>query len=253
MLHIFADPADMHGDELCITGNEVNHIKNVLRLGPGDEISVSTGEDDREYRYGIEEIREDGILLRLRFIREKDVELPVRIWLFQALPKADKMELIIQKATELGVYAVVPVETSRCVVRLDEKKADKKIQRWQKIAESAAMQSRRSVIPKIYEPMTMKEAAAFAEKEAGLRVIPYELQENDGATAPLLESAADRGQDIAVFIGPEGGFEPAEIELAKNAGIRPISLGRRILRTETAGLAFLAWMIYILEIRKQTD
>lgn len=249
MLHIFADPSDMHGDELRITGSEVNHIKNVMRLGPGDEISVSTGTDDREYRYGIEEILEDEVLLKLRFIKEKDVELPVRIWLFQALPKADKMELIIQKATELGVYAVVPVAASRCVVRLDEKKADKKIQRWQKIAESAAMQSRRSVIPRVYEPVSMKEAVALAQEKAELRVIPYELQENDGATAPLLESAADQKLDVAVFIGPEGGFEPSEIELAKSAGIRPISLGRRILRTETAGLAFLSWMIYVLEIR----
>ena len=249
MLHLFADPAQMQGEELYITGEEVNHIRNVLRLTPGEEVSVSNGQDDREYRYGIEEIREDCVRLRLRFVKENDIELPCRVYLFQALPKADKMELIIQKATELGVYAVIPVAASRCVVRLDEKKAAKKVERWQKIAESAAMQSRRGVIPTIMNPMSMQEAVAFARENTQLRVIPYELQEDDGSTKQLLENAAHDTPDIAVFIGPEGGFEPSEVESARSAGIRPISLGRRILRTETAGLAFLAWMIYILEIK----
>jgi len=248
MLHLFADPSDMQGDLLYVRGSEVNHIRNVCRLRPGDEVSVSTGRDDLEYRYGIEQILEDEVILRLRFTRQGNVELPVRIYLFQALPKADKMELIIQKAVELGVYAVIPVSTARCVVRLDEKKAEKKTERWQKIAEAAAMQSRRAIVPEIYAPMNMQQAAAWAHEHTQMRVIPYELQSDDRQTKSLLESAAEGITDLSVFIGPEGGFEPEEIALARQEGIRPISLGRRILRTETAGLAFLSWMIYILEI-----
>ena len=238
----------MQGDLLYIRGSEVNHIKNVCRLKPGDEVSVSTGGDDLEYRYGIEQILEDEVILRLRFTRPNSVELPVRIYLFQALPKADKMELIIQKAVELGVYAVIPVSTARCVVRLDEKKAGKKTERWQKIAESAAMQSRRAIIPQVFEPLSMQQAVEWAHEHTQMRVIPYELQPDDRQTKNLLESACSGITDLSVFIGPEGGFTPEEIALAKQQDIRPISLGRRILRTETAGLAFLSWMIYILEI-----
>ena len=126
MTHLFVDPADMTGDTLIITGADYNHIKNVLRMRPGDELSVSNGTDSREYRYGIEEIREDGIVCRLRFIKEADVELPVRMTLFQGLPKGEKMEWIVQKCTELGVFSIVPVEMSRCVMKLDEGRKKKK-------------------------------------------------------------------------------------------------------------------------------
>ena len=115
MLHIFADPADMQGELLTIRGSEVNHIRNVCRLQPGDEISVSNGMDAKEYRYGIEEIHEDSVVCRLRFIKDADVELPVKVYLFQGLPKADKMDMIVQKCTELGVCSVIPVaDTLRC-------------------------------------------------------------------------------------------------------------------------------------------
>ena len=246
MLHIFADPSDVQGDFLTVTGPEVNHIKNVMRLKPGDEISASIGEDGKEYRYGIEKLEEDAVLCRLRFVKEKDVELPVKVLLFQGLPKSDKMDFIVQKAVELGVTEIIPVSMQRCVVKLDGAKAEKKTARWQSIAESAASQSRRGVIPKVLPPMSMEEAVAYAEKTQ-VRVIPYELQEDDGSTKQYLESI-QKGQSVSIFIGPEGGFTPEEVELARQNGIRPISLGRRILRTETAGLAFLSWLIYILEI-----
>lgn len=253
MLHIFVDPAAMQGDALEITGEEVGHIRNVLRMKPGEEISVSNGEDSRDYRYVIREIREDSVLLSLRTILDEDTELPVRPYLFQGLPKGEKMDAIVQKAVELGVYEIIPVSMHRCVMKLDAKKAEKKTERWQKIAEAAAMQSRRRIVPKVQMPMTMKEALAYAEKNAAVRVLPYELQEDDGSTKALMNHLADLAAEgekpgTAVFIGPEGGFEKDEVELARQYGVRPISLGRRILRTETAGLTFLAWLIYILEI-----
>lgn len=248
MLHLFADPSDVQDELLTITGPEVNHIRNVMRLKPGEEISVSIGGDGKEYRYGIESYTEDSVLCRLRFVKDKEVELPVKVLLFQGLPKADKMDLIVQKAVELGAAEIIPVSMERCVVKLDAGKAAKKTARWQTIAESAASQSRRSIIPRVLAPMSMREAVDYAKAQTEVRVIPYELQEDDGSVKQYLESLKE-GQSVSIFIGPEGGFTPAEVELAKEAGIRPISLGRRILRTETAGLAILSWLIYILEIQ----
>lgn len=248
MLHLFADPSDVQDELLTITGPEVNHIRNVMRLKPGEEISVSIGGDGKEYRYGIESYTEDSVLCRLRFVKDKEVELPVKVLLFQGLPKADKMDLIVQKAVELGAAEIIPVSMERCVVKLDAGKAAKKAARWQTIAESAASQSRRSIIPRVLAPMSMKEAVEYAKEQTEVRVIPYELQEDDGSVKQYLESLKE-GQSVSIFIGPEGGFAPGEVELAKEAGIRPISLGRRILRTETAGLAILSWLIYILEIQ----
>lgn len=248
MLHLFADPSDVQDELLTITGPEVNHIRNVMRLKPGEEISVSIGGDGKEYRYGIESYTEDSVLCRLRFVKDKEVELPVKVLLFQGLPKADKMDLIVQKAVELGAAEIIPVSMERCVVKLDAGKAAKKTARWQTIAESAASQSRRSIIPRVLAPMSMREAVEYAKAQTEVRVIPYELQADDGSVKQYLESLKE-GQSVSIFIGPEGGFTPAEVELAKEAGIRPISLGRRILRTETAGLAILSWLIYILEIQ----
>ena len=247
MLHIFVDPAQMKGDLLYVTGKDVNHIKNVMRLKKGDEISVRTGRDDREYRYGIEEFTDSEVVCRLRFVKEADVELPVKVYLFQGLPKADKMELIIQKAVELGAAEIIPVEMRRSVVKLDASKKAKKTQRWQAIAESAAKQSRRAVVPMVREPMTMEEAVRFAEQNTDVRLLPYELQEADGSTRDVMDGIRE-GSAVSIFIGPEGGFDPAEVELAREAGIRPISLGKRILRTETAALVALSFLIYHFEI-----
>ena len=239
MLHIFVDPAQMQGDLLYVTGRDVNHIKNVLRMKSGDEISVRTGQDEREYRYGIEEFTDSEVVCRLRFVKESDVELPVKVYLFQGLPKSDKMDLIVQKAVELGAAEIIPVQMRRSVAKLEGAKIAKKTQRWQTIAESAAKQSRRAVVPLVREPMTMEEAVRFAKENTQTRILPYELQEEDGSI--------EEGTAVSIFIGPEGGFEPGEVELAKAAGILPISLGKRILRTETAALVVLSWLIYRFE------
>lgn len=249
MLHIFVDPARMQGDLLTVTGPDVNHIKNVLRLKPGDEISVRNGTDDREYRYGIEEIGETQVRCRLRFVKEADVELPVKVILFQGLPKSDKMDFIVRKCVELGVNRIVPVEMKRCVMKLDNgTKTARKVARWQAIAESAAKQSRRAVIPEVEEPVSMAEAVKYASENTDLMLLPYELQEDDGSAKALFESLRP-GESVSVFIGPEGGFEPEEVELAREAGAKPISLGKRILRTETAAMVVLSWLIYRFEIK----
>lgn len=247
MLHIFVDPTQMKGDLLYVTGKDVNHIKNVMRLKQGDEISVRTGQDDREYRYGIEEFTDSEVVCRLRFVKEADVELPVKVYIFQGLPKADKMELIIQKAVELGAAEIIPVQMRRCVVKLDGAKKGKKTQRWQAIAESAAKQSRRAVVPLVREPMTMEEAVRFAEQNTDVRLLPYELQEADGSTREVMDGIRE-GSAVSIFIGPEGGFDPAEVELAREAGVVPITLGKRILRTETAAMVALSFLIYHFEI-----
>lgn len=214
-------------------------------MKPGEEISVSNGMDGREYRCGIEEFAEDTVVCTLRFVKEEGVELPSEIYLFQALPKADKMELIVQKAVELGAHEIIPVAAKRCVVKLDEKKAANKVNRWQGISEAAAKQSRRGVIPLVHTPVTLQEAVEMA-KDMDVRLIPYELAEDMSHTRSLIE-AVGPGQRIAVFIGPEGGFEESEIQTALAAGIEPVTLGRRILRTETAGLTVLSWLMYHLE------
>lgn len=247
MLHLFADPADMQGDLLRITGADLNHIRNVMRLKPGDEISVSNGVDRKEYRYGIERYEPDAALCRLRFVKDADVESPIPIYLFQGIPKSDKMDFIVQKSVELGVTSVIPVRMERCVMKLDGEKAEKRVARWQAIAESAASQSRRGMIPEIRMPMSMQEAVRFAEENTDFRMVPYELQKDDGSTKEFMEGIRTK-KAASIFIGPEGGFTPEEIETARKADIHPISLGRRILRTETAGLVVLSWLIYILEI-----
>ena len=245
MYQFFVEPSQIQGKKIIITGSDVNHIRNVLRMKPGEEIAVSNGIDGREYRCGIEEFAEDTVVCTLRFIKEEGVELPCEIYLFQALPKADKMELIVQKAVELGVHEIIPVAAKRCVVKLDEKKAAGKVNRWQGISEAAAKQSRRGVIPVVRAPVSFREAVETA-RDRDVRLIPYELAKDMSHTRSLIE-AVEPGQRIAVFIGPEGGFEESEIQAALAAGIEPVTLGRRILRTETAGLAVLSWLMYHLE------
>lgn len=247
MYQFFVEPGqiDVPGRSVVILGGDVNHIRNVLRMKPGEELNVSNGQDGREYRCAVAAFEEDRVLCELRFVKEDKVELPSRIYLFQALPKADKMELIIQKAVELGAYGVIPVAARRCVVKLDDRKAASRLARWQGIAEAAAKQSKRALVPEIKQVLSFAEAVEYAARMP-VRLIPYELAEGMGRTREILESVRP-GEDIAVFIGPEGGFEASEIELAVKSGMEPITLGRRILRTETAGMAVLSWLVYRLE------
>lgn len=247
MYHFFVETEQINiaDKRVIIRGSDVNHIKNVLRMRPGEELSVSTGSDDREYRCGVLELSDERILCELRFIKENAVELPVRITLYQGLPKADKMELIVQKAVELGAVRIVPVAMKRCVVKLDEKKAAARVQRWQAQAEAAAKQSKRAIVPEVGAVCGFRQALEQAA-QADVRLLPYELAKGMDRTRELL-GAICPGQSVAILIGPEGGFDESEIALARENGAELITLGRRILRTETAGMTVLAWLGYMLE------
>ena len=245
MHHFFVEPSQIQGNHIFIDGPDVNHIRNVLRMNPGEEVNVTDGSGEKVYRCAIAAIGEDTVELNIMWAQEKGMELPSKIYLFQGLPKSDKMELIIQKAVELGAFQVIPVSMKRCVVKLDEKKADAKIKRWQGIAEAAAKQSKRGVIPTVAPVMSYAQAVKMAS-QMDLKLVPYELAEGMEQTKHLIESV-EPGQQIAIFIGPEGGFDPEEIRTATEAGIQPITLGKRILRTETAGFTTIAWLMYQLE------
>ena len=246
MQRFFVEPhqIDEEAHQIHITGSDVNHISNVLRMKTGEELWISDG-SKYEYRCTIESFEPDEVLLHIVYSQEPEYELPCRIYLFQGLPKADKMELIIQKAVELGAYEIIPVETKRCVVKLDGKKSAKKTARWQQIAESAAKQSKRMLIPNVHEVLTFREALKYAES-MDVRLVPYELARGMQETKEFLEGI-EPGQSVGIFIGPEGGFEEKEIEAAIEGGAKPITLGRRILRTETAGLAILSVLMFQLE------
>lgn len=246
MQRFFVEPhqIDEAAHQIHIVGTDVNHISNVLRMKQGEEVWISDG-GKKEYRCAIEAFSADEVLLHIIYAQEPDYELSSRIYLFQGLPKADKMELIIQKAVELGAYEIIPVETKRCVVKLDGKKAAKKVDRWQQIAESAAKQSKRMLIPNVHQVLSFKEALKYAES-MDIRLIPYELAKGMQETKEIL-AAIEPGQSIGIFIGPEGGFEEKEVEAAISEGVKPITLGKRILRTETAGLAILSVLMFQLE------
>ena len=249
MFQFFVDRNQVNNGKAFIEGPDVNHIKNVLRMKEGDELNVVIDGDLNEYRCGIDSFSDDRVNLTVRFIKESDVELPSKIYLLQGLPKSDKLEMIIQKAVELGVYEIVPVSLKRSVVKLDAKKTKSKTERWNGISEAAAKQSKRRVIPKVTEPMSLKEALSYIKSEGvDVKLVPYELADNEtmGKTRSLL-SGITKGQNIAVLIGPEGGFEESEIELAREEGFSEITLGHRILRTETAPLMVLSILVYELE------
>lgn len=249
MYQFFVAPEQIVGNRIHITGSDVNHIRNVLRMRIGEELAVSNGVDGKEYRCGILSMTEDEVLCELRFIKEDAVELPVQITLYQGLPKADKMELIIQKAVELGAFRIVPVATKRAVVKLDAKKEKSKLARWQAISEAAAKQSKRAVIPEIAPVMRFADALQEAQT-MDVRLIPYEMAEDMEKTRELLGSIKP-GQQVAVFIGPEGGFAEEEIAQALERQVEPITLGKRILRTETAGMTVLSILMYEMEGKGQ--
>lgn len=210
----------------------------------GDGLLVCDGEG-KDYECRIADMSREEISLEILDIKNSASELKKRIYLFQGLPKSDKLELIIQKAVELGVYEIIPTVTSRCIVKIDPQKEDKKISRWQGIAEAAAKQSGRGIIPGVKKQMSFKDALEYAS-ELGATLIPYERAEDMEATRRVIASLWDK-ESVAVFIGPEGGFEEKEIQLAVEKGALPLTLGKRILRTETAGLAILSVLMMNFE------
>ena len=243
MYHFFVSEEQINGENAYIEGSDVNHIANVLRMKPGEELLISV-KGDWDYLCKMVDIETDRVNLKVLESMEQR-ELPVNITLLQGIPKSDKLEMIIQKAVELGVSEIIPVKTKRVVVKIDEKKVDTKVNRWNAIAESAAKQSKRSIIPKVHEPMSIDNALEIV-KDFGVKLIPYENADGIDKTRKILDNM-DKTKNIAVFIGPEGGFEESEVEMIKNSGFEVITLGKRILRTETAGLALLSNIMIRLE------
>ena len=232
MFNFFVDESAQNGDRFCITGADCNHIRNVLRMQIGDTFLVSCAGFSHLCR--LDAFEGDAVIAQMIEENYQDTELPVRFVLFQGLPKGDKLEWIIQKTVELGVAEIVPVEMNRCVVKLDDKKKKAKQLRWQAIAESAAKQSKRSVIPAVTKAVSYKNALEQASR-LDLLLIPYENERGMAATREAL-ALIRAGMSVGILIGPEGGFEEAEIEQAKQIGGKIISLGSRILRAETAAV-----------------
>lgn len=244
MYHFFINQDQVEDDHIRIIGPDVNHIKNVLRMGAGEEVLISNGVD-KDYLCEVTSVTAQEVTARILSVEEGGRELPARITLFQGLPKGDKMELIIQKAVELGACEIVPVETKRTVVKLDKKKEESKLRRWNAVSESAAKQSKRLIVPEVAGVMSLKEALDFS-KEFDLTVIPFENAKGMERTREIL-SQVKPGMNVGIFIGPEGGFEDSEIELSESFGAKTVTLGKRILRTETAGLSVLSVLSYLLE------
>lgn len=244
MHHFFTDPSQVRDGKIFIEGSDVNHMKNVLRMRVGEQVQISD-QNGKNYLCELKTFEEEQACFRIVETQRSQNELGSRLYLFQGLPKSDKMELIVQKAVELGVYEVIPVATHRAVVKLDEKKAAKKTARWNAIAEGAARQSGRDVIPVVKNVMTLEDALAYAA-DLDLILMPYEDAQGMAKTRRVI-SEIRQGQSVGIFIGPEGGFEEAEVQKAQETGAVPITLGKRILRTETAGIAVLSILMYHLE------
>ena len=245
MYRFYVDKSQIGEDNVVIEGSDVNHIKNVLRLEKGDWIIACDGEG-KDYVSRISELSSQYVKADIEKVQDTDSELGCRMVLFQGLPKKEKMEFIIQKAVELGVAQIVPVMTKRCVVKIgDEKKSKKKQERWQAIAEAAAKQSGRGVIPKVLEPVSLKNAFDIAST-LEYNMIPYELQDGIEQSRKIVDEACTKNS-IGIFIGPEGGFEKEEVESAFSKGIQPITLGKRILRTETAGMTLVSILMFKIQ------
>lgn len=244
MYNFFVEESYRNGDLFAISGSDCNHIKNVLRMRVGDSLLVSS--NGISHLCEITSIDNDTVLVKIIEENYKSTNLPIKIHLFQGLPKSDKMELIIQKCVELGVEEIIPVEMNRCVSKLDGKKKLSKVSRWQSIAESAAKQSKRNSIPKVSEVLSFNEALNYANS-LDLVLIPYENAEGMTATKQTLFEIKS-GMSIGIFIGPEGGFDESEILFAIQSGGKSISLGKRILRTETAAITAVSMCMLYAEM-----
>ncbi len=244
MYQFFVEDSQVGKDFITITGADVNHIKNVLRMKPGEDVRISS-EGGHDYACRVLEVADTFVQLTILDDQIESTELANPVFLFQALPKGDRMEYVVQKAVELGVHEIIPVAMKYCVVKLDEKKAQAKVRRWQAIAQSAAKQSKRSRVPVVRPVMDFASAALYA-MECDCRLVPYENECGMQAAAKALGSIR-RGERISVMIGPEGGFAPEEIEALRDK-MQVISLGRRILRTDTAAAVMLAALMLRIEM-----
>lgn len=241
MYNFFVNADNKKENRYFIMGDDYNHIKNVLRMTVGEQFLVSC--NDISDLCEIESFESDTVVVKIIEKNYQSTNLPIKIHLFQGLPKSDKLELIIQKAVELGVATVTPVSMKRSIVKIDDKKKKSKQERWQAIATAAAKQSKRTSVPEVCDIISYKEFIERA-KDLDLLLVPYECAEGMSATKTAL-SEIKSGMNIGIIIGPEGGFEGKEVDAALSIGGKVISLGSRILRTETAAITSIAMcMLY---------
>ena len=245
MHNFFVNENQKQDNHFFINGTDFNHIKNVLRMNIGDTFLVS--ENGVSNLCEIESFESDTVIVKILQENYNDTSLPIKIYLFQGLPKGDKMELIIQKCVELGVHKIIPVEMSRCVVKIEEKKKKNKRDRWQAISESAAKQSKCNKIPEISEILTYKQALEKA-KDLDLLLVPYESKNGMEDTKNALNEIKS-GMSVGILIGPEGGFDEKEIKEALEINGKIISLGKRILRTETAAITSVSMCMLYAEMK----
>lgn len=246
MPKFFVKNEQITDNKITIIGEDVNHIKNVLRLKIDDNIHVCNVDTSINYTCGISKINNDNIECIIFNEKASNCESNVHINIFQGLPKSDKMELIIQKSVELGADEITPVEMKRCVVKIDEKSKQKKIERWQKISEVAAKQSGRDIVPKINNVVNIKNICNLIDKY-DIVLLAYENEKDNTLKSELTKLKNKENLKIGVIIGPEGGLEEQEVEILKEAGAKVITLGNRILRTETVALVVTGIIMYELE------
>lgn len=244
MYNFFIDQTDFSGDTVSISGTDFNHIKNVLRMQEGDEFLISC--NGESHLCALKEFTAQSVIATIKQKNFQDTSLPVKITLFQGLPKSDKMELIIQKAVELGAESIVPVQMERCIVKIEDKKKDAKTARWQTIAESAAKQSKRTLIPTVKNAVSYKNLLKEIDN-FDLFIVPYENERGIKSTVDALNKIKS-GMTVGVLIGPEGGFSDTEIKLLDGTKATTVSLGKRILRTETAAITALATLMMHIEM-----
>ena len=253
MPKFFVKQEQINGDIIIIQGQDVNHIKKVLRAKIGDELQICNSQNGENFLCDIKEIENEKILCKIKQEIEEKVESNIEVTIFQGLPKADKMEYIIQKSVELGVYDITPVEMKRCVVKLNEKDKNKKELRWQKISEVAAKQCGRDIIPQINKIINMKNICELIKKY-DIVLVAYE-NEKEKTLKEQLKLIKEKMQKmekdelikIGIVIGPEGGLEERDVQDLKENGAKIITLGKRILRTETVALNVLSVIMYELE------
>ena len=251
MPKFFVNEEQINNQEIKIQGTDVNHIKNVLREKIGSELIICNEKTGQDYLWEIKEIKEENIICNIKEKLLNNVESNIKVTIMQGLPKADKMELIIQKSVELGVNNIIPIEMKRCVVKLKDKDKIKKIERWQKISVVAAKQSGRNIIPEINQVENLKNICETFENY-DIVLLAYENEKENtikNELKQLKEKNQNKNEDvkIAILIGPEGGITEEEVEIAKKKGAKIITLGKRILRTETVALNVLSIIMYELE------
>lgn len=249
MFNFFANENERNGNLFYLRGDNFHHIKNVLRMKPGEKFLISFG--GVSSLSALKYFGENEAVCEVLEENYSSNELETKIYLFQGLPKSDKLELITEKTVELGVFEIIPTEMKRSIVKFDNKKKEAVRSRLQKISESAAKQSKRNLIPAVSEVLSFK-AALCKAKELDTILVPYE---NENGTKGTIGALAEikKGSSVGVFIGPEGGFDESEIEVLKEAGAKIISLGRRILRTETAAITSVSLLMMNEELAFLTE